>query len=87
VSQLDLPSDVMIEKYFAGPDIQCGTIDISPPATNCQQPEPRSVCFTPGGSLVIAYLEHGIMYVAPDFNYLHCSPDWTTGAGHLTERL
>lgn len=27
------------------------------------EPEPRSVAFTPDGSLLIAYLEHGISYV------------------------
>ncbi|KAF9790748.1 WD40-repeat-containing domain protein [Thelephora terrestris] len=44
-------------------DIQRGAITISPPATNHGQPEPRSICFTPDGSLVIAYLEHGVVYV------------------------
>jgi len=57
----------MVEWYFLVTDTQHGTIDISPPATNYKQPEPRSVGFTPDGSLVIAYLEHGIMYVASGF--------------------
>lgn len=32
-------------------------------ATARSKPEPRSVAFTSDGSLLIAYLEHGISYV------------------------
>ena len=60
----------MIEWDFVDIDGHRGTIDISPPATNYKQPEPRSVVFTPDGSLVIAYLEHGIMYVVSVFQPL-----------------
>lgn len=64
----------MLKRRSAGTDGQRGVIDtqhgaitISPPATNYGQPEPRSVCFTLDGSLVIAYLEHGVVCVASEF--------------------
>ena len=85
---------MVVERYSAGTDgqrgmidTQRGMIDISPPATNYRQPEPRSVCFALDGSLVIAYLEHGVVCVASDFSDRCCVPDLTIGAGPLTERL
>lgn len=70
VSRSDQSSDAKAEGHSAGADGQRGVVDtqrsaitISPPATNHGQPEPRSVCFTPDGFLVIAYLEHGVVYV------------------------
>lgn len=63
VSDLDLFSGMNAKRRSTGTDGQRRAITISPPATNHGQPEPRSVCFTPDGSLVIAYLEHGIVYV------------------------
>lgn len=94
MSQLDLSSDTKAERRSAGTDgqrglidIQRGAITISPPATNHGQPEPRSVCFTPDGSLVIAYLEHGVVYVFSEFQQLCSMPDWTLGAGRPMGRL
>jgi len=44
-----------------------GIIDIPPPASTGKRPETRSLCFAPDGSLVIAYLEHGLAYVHLQF--------------------
>jgi hypothetical protein len=77
VSQFDLSSETKAKGRSAGTDgrrgvvdIQRGAITIPPPATNHGQPEPRSVCFTPDGSVVIAYLEHGILQVFSEFQCL-----------------
>lgn len=74
MSQLDSPFVTKAKRPSADSDVQHGPIDIQrgaitipPPATDYSQPEPRSICFTPDGSLVVAYLEHGVVYGIPKF--------------------